>query len=201
MSSAMFCRTLACSLWGDPSSFLAGEQFLIDTSSSSCRNAELFPCEESTQIIRRARMIENTLLRVFPPDKDVEGLQSMCWWKIPQKSPGLRLQNKRSLKQFAHCSKIKRHPQHYLDEGPHGEEVGQHGGQALGQAALSDEPCLQLCQADSIIALLPVPAWNVQQMGLRHGNRERRPQNEENAPKASRRTTGFSEIICFFTVD
>lgn len=54
----------------------------------------------------------------------------------------------------------------YLDEGPHGEEVGQHGGQALGQAALGDEARFQLGQADGIIALLPVPARNVQQMGL-----------------------------------
>lgn len=54
----------------------------------------------------------------------------------------------------------------YLDEGPHGEEVGQHGGQALSQTALGNETCLQLGQADSIVALLPVPAWNVQQMGL-----------------------------------
>lgn len=55
---------------------------------------------------------------------------------------------------------------HYLDEGPHGEEVGQHGGQALSQTALGNEARLQLGQADSIVALLPVPAWNVQQMGL-----------------------------------
>lgn len=57
-------------------------------------------------------------------------------------------------------------PLRYLDEGPHGEEVGQHGGQALSQTALGNEACLQLGQADSIVALLPVPAWNVQQMGL-----------------------------------
>ena len=55
----------------------------------------------------------------------------------------------------------------HLDEGPHGEQVGQHGGQALGQAALGDEAKLQLRQADGVIPFLPVPTWNVQQVGLR----------------------------------
>lgn len=55
---------------------------------------------------------------------------------------------------------------HYLNKGSHGEEVGQHGGQALGQTALGNETCLELRQADSIITFLPVPAWNVQQMSL-----------------------------------
>lgn len=54
----------------------------------------------------------------------------------------------------------------YLDEGPHGEEVGQHGGQALSQAALSDEAQLQLSQADGVVAFLPVPARDVQQVRL-----------------------------------
>lgn len=66
----------------------------------------------------------------------------------------------------------------YLNEGPHGEEVGQHGGQALGQAALGDEAGLQLRQADGVVALPPVPAGNVQQMGLRNATRtERRSQD------------------------
>ena len=73
---------------------------------------------------------------------------------------------------FIHITSVTRDeaskscPPRYLDEGPHGEEVGQHGGQALGQTALGNEASLQLRQADSIVALLPVPAWNVQQMGL-----------------------------------
>lgn len=57
----------------------------------------------------------------------------------------------------------------YLDEGPHGEEVGQHGGEALSQAALGDEAKLQLRKANGIIPLLPVPAWDVQKMCLEVG--------------------------------
>ncbi len=53
-----------------------------------------------------------------------------------------------------------------LDVGPHGEEIGQHGGQTLGQAALSDEAQLQLGEADGVIALLPVPARDVEKMRL-----------------------------------
>lgn len=82
-------------------------------------------------------------------------------------------------------SETRSRPERYLDEGPHGEQVGQHGGQALGQAALGDEPCLQLRQTDGIIALLPVPAWNVQQMSLGHVNRDRKPRDEEDISKAS----------------
>lgn len=54
----------------------------------------------------------------------------------------------------------------YLDEGPHGEKVGQHGGEALSQAALGDETELQLCKANGVISLLPGPAWDVQKVGL-----------------------------------
>lgn len=59
----------------------------------------------------------------------------------------------------------------HLDEGPHGEQVGQHGGEALSQAALGDEPKLQLCKANGVISLLPVPAGDVQKMGLQQGDK------------------------------
>lgn len=55
----------------------------------------------------------------------------------------------------------------YLDEGPHGEKVGQHGGETLSQAALGDEAEFQLCKANGVISLLPVPAWDVQKVSLR----------------------------------
>lgn len=60
----------------------------------------------------------------------------------------------------------------YLDEGPHGEKVGQHGGEALSQAALGDEAELQLRKANGVISLLPGPAWDVQKVGLK-GERQR----------------------------
>ena len=55
----------------------------------------------------------------------------------------------------------------YLDEGPHGEEVGQHGGEALSQAALGDEAKLQLGKTNGVIPLLPGPARDVQKVGLK----------------------------------
>lgn len=61
----------------------------------------------------------------------------------------------------------------YLDEGPHGEEVGQHGGETLSQAALGDEAELQLRKTNGVIALLPGPARDVQKMGLK-GQKEKR---------------------------
>lgn len=54
----------------------------------------------------------------------------------------------------------------YLDERPHGEKVGQHGGEALSQAALSDEAKFQLRKTNGVISLLPGPAWDVQKVGL-----------------------------------
>lgn len=55
----------------------------------------------------------------------------------------------------------------YLDEGPHGKEVGQHGGKTLSQAALGNEAKFQLGKTNGIISLLPGPAWDVQKVGLR----------------------------------
>lgn len=61
----------------------------------------------------------------------------------------------------------------YLDEGPHGEKVGQHGGEALSQAALGDEAKLQLRKTNGVISLLPGPAWDVQKVGLEGGKQSR----------------------------
>lgn len=58
----------------------------------------------------------------------------------------------------------------YLDEGPHGEEVGQHGGEALSQAALGDEAELELRKTNGVISLLPGPARDVQKVSLREEN-------------------------------
>lgn len=55
----------------------------------------------------------------------------------------------------------------YLDEGPHGEQVGQHGGEPLSQAALSNEAELQLRKTNSVVALLPGPARDVKEVSLK----------------------------------
>ena len=54
----------------------------------------------------------------------------------------------------------------YRFERPHGEKVGHHGAEARGQAGLGDEAELELCQADDVVPLLPVPAGDVEQVGL-----------------------------------
>ena len=51
-------------------------------------------------------------------------------------------------------------------EGPHGEEVRHHGGEARGEAGLGDEAELELRQADHVVPLLPVPAGDVEQVRL-----------------------------------
>lgn len=61
------------------------------------------------------------------------------------------------------------HSYGYLDEGPHGEKVGQHGGEALSQAALGDEAKLELRKTNGVISLLPGPARDVQKVGLKAG--------------------------------
>ena len=48
----------------------------------------------------------------------------------------------------------------------HGEEVCHHGAESRGEAGLGDEAELELGQADDVVALLPVPAGDVQQVGL-----------------------------------
>lgn len=54
----------------------------------------------------------------------------------------------------------------YLDEGPHGEQVGQHGREPLSQAALSDEAELQLSETNGVVPLFPGPAWDVEEVSL-----------------------------------
>ena len=54
----------------------------------------------------------------------------------------------------------------YRFERPHGEEVGHHGAEARGQTGLGDEAELELRQADDVVPLLPVPAGDVEQVGL-----------------------------------
>lgn len=60
----------------------------------------------------------------------------------------------------------------YLDERSHGEEVGQHGGETLSQAALGNEAKLQLSKTNGIIAFLPGPARDVQKVGLKRERKE-----------------------------
>ena len=54
----------------------------------------------------------------------------------------------------------------YRFERPHGEEVCHHGAEARGQTGLGYEAELELCQADDVVPLLPVPAGDVEQVGL-----------------------------------
>ena len=55
-------------------------------------------------------------------------------------------------------------------KGPHGEEVGHHGAEARGEAGLGDEAQLELGQTDDVVSLLPVPAGDVEQVGLQCSN-------------------------------
>ena len=57
----------------------------------------------------------------------------------------------------------------YRFEGAHGEEVGHHRAESRRQAGLRDETELQLRQTNDVVAPLPVPARNVQEVGLREG--------------------------------
>ena len=54
--------------------------------------------------------------------------------------------------------------------GPHGEEVGHQCWEARSQTALSNETQLELCHTHCIITALPVPAGDIQQVGLRKQN-------------------------------
>ena len=55
-------------------------------------------------------------------------------------------------------------PHHF--EGPHGEEVCHHGAESRGEAGLGNEAQLELGQTDDVVSLLPVPAGDVEQVGL-----------------------------------
>lgn len=54
----------------------------------------------------------------------------------------------------------------YRFERAHGEQVCHHGREPRRQARLSDESQLQFSQANDVVALLPVPRWNVEKIGL-----------------------------------
>ena len=48
----------------------------------------------------------------------------------------------------------------------HGKEVCHHGAESGSKTGLCDEAKLELCQADHVVPLLPVPAGDVEQVGL-----------------------------------
>ena len=52
-------------------------------------------------------------------------------------------------------------------EGAHGKQVGHHRAESRRQAGLSDESEFQLRQTYDVVAPLPVPARNVQEVGLK----------------------------------
>ena len=52
------------------------------------------------------------------------------------------------------------------DEGAHSKEVCHHGAESRSKTGLGDESKFELCEADHVVPLLPVPAGDVQQVGL-----------------------------------
>ena len=54
-------------------------------------------------------------------------------------------------------------------EAPHCKQICHHSAEARSQTWLSNEAKLEFCQTDDIITLLPIPAGNVEKVGL--GNR------------------------------
>jgi hypothetical protein len=54
----------------------------------------------------------------------------------------------------------------YRFKASHGEEVGHHGAEARRETGLSDETELKFGQANDVIATLPVPTGNVQEVSL-----------------------------------
>ena len=52
------------------------------------------------------------------------------------------------------------------DEGAHSKEVCHHGAESGSKTGLCDEAKLELCEADHVVPLLPVPAGDVEQVGL-----------------------------------
>ena len=54
----------------------------------------------------------------------------------------------------------------YRFTGAHSKEVCHHGAEAWGKTGLCDEAELELCETDDVVALLPVPAGDVEQVGL-----------------------------------
>ena len=48
----------------------------------------------------------------------------------------------------------------------HHKEVCHHGAEPWRKTGLCDEAELELCETDDVVALLPVPAGDVEQVGL-----------------------------------
>ena len=48
----------------------------------------------------------------------------------------------------------------------HHKEVCHHGAEPWRKTGLRDEPEFELCETDDVVALLPVPAGDVEQVGL-----------------------------------
>ena len=49
---------------------------------------------------------------------------------------------------------------------PHSEKVCHHGAEPRSETRLSDEAKFEFCEADHVVPLLPVPAGDVEQVGL-----------------------------------
>ena len=71
---------------------------------------------------------------------------------------------KQGFRQQTHSQEIQK--SFYRVPGPHGEEVCHHGAESGSKTGLCDEAKLELCQADHVVPLLPVPAGDVEQVGL-----------------------------------
>ena len=54
----------------------------------------------------------------------------------------------------------------YRFTGAHSKEVCHHGAEPWRKTGLCDEAELELCETDDVVALLPVPAGDVEQVGL-----------------------------------
>ena len=54
----------------------------------------------------------------------------------------------------------------HLDIRMHHEEISHHGAESRSKTGLCDESKFELCEADHVVPLLPVPAGDVQQVGL-----------------------------------
>ena len=68
--------------------------------------------------------------------------------------------------EFAMEGKIMTSFKSYRFTGAHSKEVCHHGAEPWSETGLCDEAELELCETDDVVALLPVPAGDVEQVGL-----------------------------------
>ena len=68
--------------------------------------------------------------------------------------------------EFAMEGKIMTSFKSYRFTGAHSKEVCHHGAEPWRKTGLCDEAELELCETDDVVALLPVPAGDVEQVGL-----------------------------------